>query len=367
MADVKYLRWNANPLNWNNTNTPAFTNMTCDANNDGMAFGFQARDTNAITHVGFRYGLRAVTPPTYKVTIEGLTTGSMPDGTDVGGGSPTATNFTPPADTTWDGTWQWIALTNSFTPTLGQRLCVTIRYSTGTVDGTNYSTFTRALASVEAGTVKLHPGSYTLTAGTWASAGGLAIGAVRTASTRYGVPAETVYATRTASTVGHRQAMRFSVPAAMGDTFKVRGVRFTGSMASAAAKAPILGIWSASTAMNTLTIDSDDVGGSSSARTTEYYFDDAATLTCGTVYYAGLEVADAVNGGVSIHGIDLDSADDGDAYPGGASDWVLSNYNGSAWTDAPTVRPFMELILDDITEPSGGGGGGPLIGGRLVR
>lgn len=370
MADVSSLRISGNHFNHPQASAPSFTNHSLDATTDGVAFVFQARDTNPITHIGFRYGARTGTPPTYVATLEGVsTTTGAPDGSDLGGGSATAKTFTPPADATWDGTWQWIALTNSYTPTLGQVLCFTIRYSSGTVDASNFSSITRTLNDLGP-TVNLRfPYTSVLTAGTWANSATHTVFGVRTAATRYGFIAESIEGTRTASTVGHRQAMKFTLPAGSGDTFKVRGVRFSGSLAGAAGKTPVLALWSGASALQNITLDTEQNANASisGVRTYQYFFDDSSTLSFGTTYYIGLEVADATNGGVILQGIGIAAAEDGDAYPGGASNFILSNYNGSSWTDDATIRPLVELILEDVTEPAGGGGAALLIGGSLVQ
>lgn len=369
MADAKYMRLAACPQLWP-TSTPSFSNATLDATNDGVAWAFQARDANAITHLGFRYGLRTGTPPTYIIGLESISAANgNPDGTILGGGTPASATFTPPADTSWDGLWQWVALANSYTPTRGQHLVATIRYSSGTIDASNLSTFTQAMASIVNG-LGSNPANFSLAGGTW-SKGANAIGChgVRTASTRYGLPAESIYNTRSASTVGHRHALRFTLPASITNTYTVRGIRAMLSVASTTGKNPILGLWNAGGVLQNFTLDSDWSTSASATRTYEFYFDETTLtdLSPGTTYYIGLEVADAASGGVIFYGFDMDSSDDGDAYPGGASDWCLSTYNGSAWTDAPTTKLHCELILQDMTQ-SGGGGGGSIIGpGRLIR
>lgn len=337
----------------------AATNVSCDANNDGVGWVFSSPTTDAITHVGFRYGARTGTPPTYIIGLESpvVTTG-LPDGTVLGGGSPASATFTPPADTSWDGLWQWVALANSYTPTRDQKLALTIRYSSGTVDASNFSSFTRTVS----GAASNFPYALTLTAGTWAIfAFGSCFG-IRTASGRFGPLWQSNYVTRSASTVGHRVAMKFNLPTGWGSTFKVAGVRMVASLANASGKAPILGLWNAGGVVQNSTQDSEFFSAvTNTARPLELYFDEA-TLTAldfGTDYYIGLEVADATSAGVVITGIQLSEANDLLAYPGGTS-VHLATYNGSAWTDDQTVRPMVELILADITEPAGGGGGGLL-------
>lgn len=365
MTSVGYARIGALPQNFN-SGAPSFANVTADANNDGCAWAWSTRDANAITHFGFRYGARTGTPPTYVLTLEGLSTSTgFPDATDVGGGSPTATTFTPPADTTWNGTWRWIALTNAYTPTKGQYLCATIRYSSGTVDGSNNSSFTVSLSSVGPAAFQVWPHRFTLAAGTWTANADFPVFCVRSASTRYGYPVESIYSTETASTVGHRKAMKFNLPSGMGDTFKVAGVRFAGRLGSGAGKNPILGLWSASSVIQNVTLDGDIppsvLGGN---RVQEYYFDESSltALSFGTDYYIGLEVADAASAMVRLDGIEMDSSDDGAAYPFGASNFIISDYNGSSWTDNAVAKPQLELILEDITEPAGGSGPIPRFG-----
>jgi hypothetical protein len=355
MTTANYLRFGSTS-SLNPSSTPSFSNHAIDASNEGVAWAFQAKSTEAITHVGFRYGARTGTPPTYIAGIEGLSTSTgFPDGTYRGGGSPASGTFTPPASTAWDGVWQWIALTNSYTPSLGEWLCSTVRYSSGTIDGSNNSSFSTQITNAPN---SYFPYALRNTSGTWAiSAAAFPVFGIRTANLRYGYIVPNLYSTRTASTVGHRVAMKVNLPAGFGDTYKVIGIRFAGSIAAAVGKNPLCKIWSASAALASVTLDSDVIAPSTAYRSTEIIFDTSVTLNFGTDYYFGFEVADATNGGIILYGtryldtVDKNS-DDGGSY------FVGSTYDGSTWTDFDdaTVRPWMELILEDWTEPSGGGG-----------
>lgn len=340
------------------------SNAVCDANNDGLGWIFKSPTTDAITHLGFRYGARTGTPPTYIIGLEGVvTTTGLPDGTYLGGGTPASMTFTPPADATIDGLWQWKALDNSYTPTRGQDLAITIRYSSGTVDGSNNSSFTRRNPT---GVAHSNPYSLTLTAGTWAASNEQPVFGIRTASNRYGNIIQAAYTTRTASTVGHRAALKFTLPADWASTFKVRGVRFYGSIASAAGKTPILGLWDASSAIQTASIDTDISASATGTNViNELYFDEASltALNFGGTYYAGLEVADAASGGVIVTGATLSEANDLLSFPGGTA-VHLATYDGATWSDVQTARPMMELIFDDLTEPAGGSGGGLRLAGH---
>lgn len=342
--------------------TGNFSGATYDmsASNKQMAWVFQAQDTNAITHVGFNYSQKIGTPPTFRASIQGvsLSTGD-PDGTIKGGGSPASGTFTPPNDSTWNGTFQWAALTNSYTPTRGELLAAVIDYSSGTINGSNFSFFNPYdNVSSPGGTTTL---PYTTLYGgaSWSKNGTTPVFGLRTASTRYGHIYKDTYNTATSSTVGNRAAMKFNIPATIASTYTIKGFRFVGKMASATGKSPIAGLWSAGGVLQNVTLDSDVASSPTTAyRAHDVFFDETSlsTLSGGTNYYIGLEVADASSGDMTLNGYAVTDANDLLAQPLGTSAF-LSTYNGSAWSDTTTVRPSIELIIGDITNSGGGSSG----------
>jgi hypothetical protein len=346
----------------------AAVSFNCDASNDGVGWVFQAVGTDAITHLGFRYGTRTGTPPTYRISIQGVsTTTGLPDGTVVGGGTPASATFTPPADTTWNGTWQWIALDNSFVPTADQEYALCIEYSSGTINASNFSSMTTEDGS------GLIPGSLPyamqLAAGTWSKKfAGRPIFGVRTAASRYGQPYTGQYTTAI-STQTHRIAVKFKIPTDATNEYTVSEIMFGGLMGSTG-KAPVVGVWNAAgTALQSRTFDSDVMRNpaAGSMRSNQLRCGgSAATLSAGTSYYFGVEAASATPGSINITGLQLGNADDRLAYPGG-TDWCLATWDGASWTDLTTVYPIAQIHLVSMTQQAGGGGGGgPLIGGRLV-
>lgn len=323
-----------------------------DASNDGAAWVFQAPAAITITHLGFRVGARTGTPPTYRASLQGVTSGGVPDGTVLGGGTPASATFTPPADASWDGTFQWVALDNPYTTTRGQLLCGAVEYSSGTIDASNRISVAYSITSFG----QMHsllPFSLTEAGGSWSkSAITYPIYGVRTASARYGFPVEGEYTTATAATNGHRQAMAFTLPAGHGDTFQVVGVNMAIVPATGTFK---VALWDATTELQAVTFTTNQLG-ASVMRVGTYMFDETtlSTLSFGTKYYVGVEVTAAA--AVGIRGLQLDSSDDLAAFPGGSA-YHHATYNGSAWSDVQDVRPIAELILADISEPAGGGGG----------
>jgi hypothetical protein len=339
------------------------TNRALVGSGDGLAWAFQPYSTEPITHLGFRYGARTGTPPTYLIRLEGLDTSGNPDGSDIGGGSATAVTFTPPADTTIDGLWQWKTLTNAYTPTKGQFLASVIRYSSGSVDASNNSSFTQTLGTLPNGRVL----PYTLDnlAAAWVKRTAWPVFGWRTASGRYGWTYQSTYTTATANTAGHRSGMHFTVPSGHGSSYRIRGLHFVGDL-GVTGSSTVVAIWSTDgTVRQTVTIDTDQLGTSpaNSNQINPIIFTDALyDFAYGTKYYCGIEV---VSGAVGMNGFVLAEDADRSAFPNGTNRGLVT-WNGSSWTETDTVLPMCELILEDVTVPSGGSGGAgqsALVGG----
>lgn len=335
----------------------AFQNHVLDANTDTLEFGFNAPEAITITKVFVRYGLRTGTPPAYKISLMGMdgATGRG-DGTILGGGSPASNVFTPPADTTWDGTGRWITLDNPYICTRGQKIVIHLKYESGTVDGSNNSSFTRNIAS---SSLNSFPGAYDNGSTTTQQP----IFGYGSTTKVYGYPLEGFDSTVFGSgDTPDEWALKFTLPADAGSTFKVSGVRarFTPGGSGRTAKVQL---YTGTTLLQTVTIDADEIAGAGGM--VEVYFTDTtlATLDFGTAYRIGLQPQEASNW--NLPSLVVDAANDLTAFGGGA-DWHLSTRTDvGAWTDVTTKRPMMELIIDDWTEPAGGGGSANLLHGKL--
>lgn len=360
MADALNFRLNWRPdlASISSSAAPAATNFTIDATNDSKHFIFAAENTEAITHLGFRYGARVGTPCVQRVSLQSLAGGppQYGDGTVLGGGSPASATFTPPADATWNGTWQWIALTNSYTPTRGQLLALVIDYSSGTVNGSNSSSYTYAYQS---GSLVLESGmpySVQLNAGSPSGSAYHPPFGIRTANTRYGRVFYNTWATRGALTTGHRIAMKFNLPTQFGSTYTIRGFEFLGSITNNQDTNNILaGLWSASALIQGVNCDSRRFYvHSNSYSLNRVLFDESSltALTTGTTYYLGFEVLGASRQAL-ISGSQLTDANDRLAYPWGTA-VNYATYNTSVWTDDTTVVPWVFPIIDDVTGVTAG-------------
>lgn len=328
-------------------------NTTLSGSTLVLGWAFFAESTDAITKVRFRYGARTGTPPTYVITLESLDASGNPDGVDLGGGSPTATTFTPPASTAWDGTIREITLTNSYTPSAAnQVIAVTIRHSGGSVDASNCSSFTRGFTSFIAANAGF-PRVLRYNGAAWATGETeYPCCAFVHGSTVTGAVILSAYTTATAATSGHRTGMFFTIPSGVATSVRVSGMMVTGR-AGASASSGKYAIWNnAGTVLASTTIDTDWHVSPTTTATRRIVFDAPVDLAVGTKYFCGVESAGST---VSINGLNVQTSDEMQQFPNGANQG-LATFNGLAWTETATTYPLIELLFSDVTAPSGGGG-----------
>jgi len=336
----------------------AGSNFSLNATGIVIAWVVQAESVEPITHVWFRGGARTGTPPTYVITIEGIDSSGNPDGTDIGGGSPTAATFTPPADTTWNGVGRWIAVTNSWTPTLGQLFAIVVRYSSGTCDGSNFFSFTSGVTSINYGG-RNFPYCDTYNGSAWTKSTQSFSVAWKGATGVYGFPATGAVTSSGSLTAGRRIAAAVTIPTAHASSFTC--LAFEGIMdPGSAAGTVVFGVWDASgTELSAITLDTDAMA-SVIGRNIRIIMDTHPALTCGTEYYFGMEAT--VGGAPGIQGLTMGSADDRAAFPNGLNK-SMATWDGSSWTKDTLVLPLIEITAADLTLPSGGSGGALILGG----
>lgn len=349
--------------------SPSFTSLTLNSATPGaVAAGVVCSNPNhndTITHVGYRQGTTTGTPAANSYTI-GLYTvdgSGLPTATDLGGGSPTAKSFTPAAAN--DSTFQWVQLTNSIPIARGTVFAIvmqnaadtSVNYTQMSYDQSNGAT----MNSLSAG----FPYALTYASPTWtksSSAFRSPVFGYKSSSYVYGWTAQSGTSPRSTSTSGQRVAAKFTLPSTWGTSFKVVGFRVWGRL-GAAASAVKIGLWDATTTLQSIaSFDSDHVRSAASSTAHEFYFQDTtlATLTFGTTYYIGLESISSSTVGLTT--MDFASANDLLCLPNGGNA-CYSLYTGS-WGDTTTSIPMLTLILDDITPPSGGTTYGHIIGGN---
>ncbi len=321
-----------------------------------IAWVFHALQAMTITRVGVYVPFTAGTPPTYRLRLEGVSASTgLPDGTDVGGGSPTAVT-----SNTWSTGSHWKTLTNSYACTRGQLLALVMEYSAGTIDLSNYID----IASLTGD----YPGlPYVLKdfgAGIAIQTSEQPVFGYGSAGRRYGQMVYTASDWAEVLTTGHRAACKFNLDGNLGSTYTLLGFRCGGYVyAGGGAGTYKIGLWNAAgTELQGATYDSDQLGNASEGRATVNAIFDESSLTSlsyGTDYYVGLEHVD-IN--VALKSYRVGHADDRQTLflPGA---FCSSTWNGSAWADDTTAVPIIELLIEEHTS-GGGSGGGIRIAGR---
>lgn len=333
-----------------------------DASTDAIEFIYQMPEAATITTVGFLYGFRTGTPPTYRASIQSVNTSGRASGTILGGGTPASKTFTPPANGSWDGTWQEVTLDNSIALTRGQFVAVVIDYSSGTVNGSNNGEFAHGLVSNGSVTPWAFPFAVTVNAGAGTKQNSrVPVFSLKSASKSYGYPGLTLRSDAYSSdSTPDERALRFLLAAGWGDTFQVVGVRFL-CRAAAAAKSVLISLYTGTTTLQAVTWDCDATGSTpagSDRLVTEIYFDESSltTLNYNTEYRIGFAPQET-SANFALAAIRVNAAGDATAYPGSSAFYMSTRSDAGAWSDVTTDLPLVELILADSTEPAGGGGG----------
>lgn len=344
------------------------TTFGLDASDDALEFILQVEEAFTAVDVGFRYGTRTGTPPTYRISLQGVSNGRA-DGTILASGS-AYVDFTPPANGTWDNTFRWLTLTAAPDLTRGQKVAVVIAYQSGTVSGAHFSSFARSTSLFPSSiafpcAVQVNGGVATRAAA-WPVVGLRTSGAART----YGYPLLSVSSTQFSSDSSpSERGIKFTTDADQFSTFAVVGVEFQGRT-PAAAKSFVITLYDGTTPLQTVTVDSDDLGSNAAAQSLFRIFFDETTLSvlnAGTPYYIGLNPRET-GANLAIDTLQVAAASDLDAFPMGQG-WIGVTRTGDppsgAWTEVTTDRPLIVPIVAAITK--GVGGVGFLVNGGLAR
>lgn len=327
-------------------NPTTISGFALNGTTDQLEFLFHSITDQSIARVGIRHNSTTGTSPTYKISLQGIASG-IPDGTIKGGGSPASKTFSPSGLSWAAGDWRWLTLDNPYTPSRGEPLALVVAYSSGTVDGSNFTTFGTVCGAVND---KL-PVCVQNDAGTRSKQTGLAVYGYGGASTAFGRPCKAI--TSTAFNSGsspNEYALRFVLPAGWGNTFRLRGGVF--SINQVTGHNIKVALYSGTTEQNNITFDTTI--SASGVMRIHVPFDDASLvdLSFGTEYRLALAPQDSTN--QTIYILEVETASDFAAWPCG-TEFYLSTRTGGAWGDNPAKRPFFNLKFDDWSEPAAGG------------
>lgn len=331
---------------WENTGSGGQTNFTIDGATDKMEVVFQCEKATTITQLCFLYGARTGTPVAQQVDLEGVnTTTGRADGT-IKSSTNAKAAFTPPADATWDSTFQCKTLTSSYACTQGEQLAMVI-LPTGTPDGSNKSSYAYVMGFTAFGWSTPH--ATTVDAGTATFQNGPAPFAYKDSTRTYGYPIQSIGQAGYSSNT--EDGNSFTIPSNFCSTFKVKGLIVSG-VAQNTGKDVRFDIYSGTTSQQSITIDGDTIVGNGGSRYFQVFFSGTlATLNCGSTYRASAGPTGA-SSGWSLGYTDFALAEEQSALPLGTN-MFFTTRAGGAWTDTTTRRASIGLILEDITAPSG--------------
>lgn len=355
--------------------TPVLTNA-----NDAVAQCQVAEKADTITHIGYHQGTTVGAGAAYTVSLEGTVTGGAPNTTITRIGGVTVTTFNPTGSGgANDNTWQWISLgANTYTLTQGQEYCIVIR-RTGANDGTTM--IVNSFINVAG-----HPGypvAHTAAANVWARAGAATIGllGVKSATEVYGRPwTGSVFSANYPTGQLTESGSVFTLPTTLCSTAKVKGIKASfRSPGTSATDTWVATLYSAPTtapvrlSQSTPLITDRFYSNAGILRELEMFFTTSPTITCGVQYGAALATTSINQTG--MYYTDVATASDWNAWSFKQNAAFMTrvldntgnnNYAGivagtvatsQVFTTTATRRMYMDLILEDLTPPSGSIGG----------
>jgi hypothetical protein len=347
MAALSRIYLGTSPVQAGASGSISFSSQAMASATSSVAWIFQAQEACTITQLGFRATTRIGTPPTYRISLQGVSSGS-PDGT-IKSATNAKKTFTPPASTAWNGTWQWLTLDSSYACTRGELLAIVVDYSTGTVDASN--ALSMAVDSNGFFGRAAFPYGISTTAGTPTRSGQFPIYGYTSSTTTYGQPWSAFNAVVFSSTsTPDEYALRFKLPAGFGSKFAVAGVRIHGGT-SVAAKTFLVQLFEGTTLKQSIgTWDSDDLRvNAQDANVFDFLFTDTdlQPLTPGVEHFLSLAGND-VTQNISLLCAQANSAQDA-AVNGGGEYYLATRSDAGAWSPDLTQRPLVDIILADLT------------------
>lgn len=357
------------------------TTQLCDGQNEAVWAVFTMPADDTITHVGFVNASKAGTPAddTWTVSIQGVTTGGVPDGTILGVGTPASRTFpnaTYTAASFGTNTYHMIQLDNSIALESGTQYALVVQ-KTGATDATNTLTFRVGLNASGRHSVYPYCGTADTTP-TYTKNSSIPFGwSIRSASKTYLYPIITSANQAIGTTT--EKGFSFTVDSGFGasNTYALRGVRLAiGITAFAAGQTYVCNLYSGTGGSNptilqtTGELDSDILGAATGGRGLEVIFpeDSLTALTPGTKYGIGFSCTNATAG--SVNTFTLADADARTALPQPAMTYMTrtlaSAYppdaSDGAFTETTSTIVVAELIIGEFTASAGGGGGIKLAG-----
>lgn len=356
--------------------TPGFSTLALNSTpgagtTDWLEWCTQAPEAATITTLSVYLSSETGTGPTFIAAMEGMSTstGEADGSVMTGSGACSGTLATNGLSAGWHD----VTLAGSACNlTRGQKFCITLKYSSGTIDGSNFATFGYAASSAfnDGGDRHTTQNEYAVTASNQNDTAGLGskaqespIFVYKSASRTFGRPWTSSGTTGYSSDSNpDEEGNRFIFNCPTGMTYRISGVRWQGQTASAS-KSVIITLYDDETspsALQTVTWDADnEVSSAGSNRMFAQLFDEAdlTELDCGADYVVAFAVQET-SSNFGLRYFDVGANGDLDAYPGGIETYAAARQNATGnFTTTTTRRYMIDLIIDQIDDPAASGGG----------
>ena len=322
----------------------SYTTFVLDEFTDYYAVIFRAPSTNAIAKMFYNFSAVSGTP-TAEISLQGVTSAGVPDGTIKSSGN---------AKATWTATATagWQTLTSSYTPTAGELLAYVVKITAGTSITVNVRVGGNPI-NLPCGVTYNNTGAVTTRLGT------PAVWGIKGSGTTWvhGNPQSATAANAITNASVIEEASTFVVPSWC-SSMRIVGVESAYRMATSATGEIRIytGIGASDvTVTQSITIAAaTDMQAVSATATTRFYFQ-PVTVNAGS----GFRISTRATSANSITHYQVSVVDNEDTEAWGI--WNGTNYRSRRttgnWTDSLKDVPFFAPIIDDITAPSGGSGG----------
>jgi hypothetical protein len=357
MADIP-IRWpNLATADIGSGSVAALTTFTLNGTTGAIQLNnvFRAEEACTITAVGFVQSTLTGTPGTLRVGIQTINTGGTMTGTWLASGN--GYGDYSAWSSSDNGKYVMVTLGSSVTLARGDIAGLVLKpQAVGTWDASNNITVGYYVEQTN-----LIASPYVVTGtNTRPSVARLSNLFMRSSSRSYLFPYESFFeweidSDSTPSEVG----AKFIIPAGVCDTFKINGIGLNFDANGASTFDLTLYEGTSRTVLQSISVDSDQFQTGGSANGLHIiYFDEAtlSTLTAGTTYRVMVTATSTVSAG-KLRSTVVPTANDATAYIGTEATFHYTEWNGSSYTDVTTRMPHITLLISDITEPSGGGGG----------
>lgn len=342
----------------------SFSAHTMDSNDDSVEIIHTASEAFDVDEVCFGVGSETGAPGTWIVGLETVTatTGRASGVVKTGTGNCTGT-FTPNGATA--GAETCVALTGTTCAVArGETFATTVKYSSGTVNGSNYWTmrWRHSGASDQDNSRAFTPWAWTVANGAATrQSDEIALIKWKNATTTYGTLikdafnaiSNTVCSDSTADEVGNY----FTYSCCTGGTYKIAALdAFVKT--GATGKTITATIYDGTTDRQSFTIDSDYLRANSVNTTERFPFDDSTlySLSCGTPYTLALK-ANETSCDFIVYLLEFYNANDQQGWPFGTNTYLRTRADAGAWTSVTTQRAMIHPVIDSITCPAAGSTG----------